>query len=179
MLHSDLRHPAPQIPSIGERRNRQHSKRCRRAGRKENRILPDHNRSVCPIHPHGGGAQAHESGVDPVRNRRKATARSSCRSASRLRTRHGRPECLEPDLRLPQRGTETSSGLAWRPRISERGKINAIHHTLIAHQIHQNNAREPHPILRRAFHFRLILIVHFPAQQLVFLFQAGRVLAFF
>src|ERR1019366_10399292 len=92
-----------------------------------------------------------QSRTDPVRDRRKTASQIQLQIGSRLRARHARPKDFKPNFGLTKCRPESPARIARRPGIRKRRKIDVVYRPLIAEEIHQHDARNPHPVLGGTF----------------------------
>ena len=173
MLNSHLRNPSPQVAGITKSRHGQGSKRSRRKRRDESVVLPGHDRSVLPIHPHAGNSQSHQPEVDPIQRVGESAGEIDLQISRRPRPCQTRTENLQPDLRLSQARAQCPSRQIGTRSDGPGGEVLVVHGSAVAKQIQQHDPRKPHPVFRCGLDFCLVLIIDLAAQHLGGFFQRG------
>ena len=115
--------------------------------------------------PHAGRTQPENAGVDPIPGIGETPAKIGLQIARCLRAGHCRAKHLQTDFRLAQTWRRNSRTWCSSPLRITR-EVLIVDRSVIAEEIQQDDAREPHAIFRCALDFGLILIIHLAVQQL-------------
>src|SRR5215471_6783322 len=169
MLDSRLRYPHPQVSRISERWIPERGDGRRRQWGEERCILPDNYRSALPVKPRGGGSQTGKTGSNTIRGGWKSPEKIKVQFSTRPCSREIRPIDFKPELRLTCRCAEVARCVRGSTPQCEVRHILIIYTAPIGKGVEQDHSSKPHPVLRRAFDFGLVLFLDFAFQELVIL----------
>ena len=103
---------------------------------------------------------------DSVRSRRKSSGEIELHIGGSLCASQRGAKDFQADFSLPQSGPKAGLRGAGSGRLRVVRKVKVIGSAHIPKCIHQNDSGEPRAVLGGGFHFGLILLVNFRAQQL-------------